>query len=456
MFEKIKNGIKNSINKNTFHNKNNEQKEKQINKENSMPKTSTYGNAEKIDYTKVQQAFNKANKKSNDINMIISLKANLDNFSKDFNNLEDDKKQSELKSDKFKKLSKDLKGLNKEDINKIVAEMESQIKVSNAEELIKEIKNIVRIEIKEQEKNLFNIINSTDKIDNISKIINESFWNKLKQSIPVPKFDLTPIIQKIDSIKNDLKQNKNDINNSNRELAKRIDNIKIPSFPTFPKIPNDYLKKDDFEFTINDKLKDLKGIKESSEDLEAIPAKVIDIDKKIDALSEKMDNLPSSNASKSSKYIPKEEKSVIELAKYMTDGVAQFENIAKEYISKISELDKLDKIKKNHQDELKQAKRDEFKNGEKAGKIELIKTLAENFPTEFKTIQSTFEDLLEEKIKKDEVLEINDDNRNEMLPFIEDKIENGKYTVLSPAILVDSKILFKATVEKVDVEKADV
>jgi hypothetical protein len=134
----------------------------------------------------------------------------------------------------------------------------------------------------------------------------------------------------------------------------------------------------------------------------------------------------------------------------MTDGVAQFENIAKEYIFKIGELKKLDKIKETHQIELEKVKENEFKSGKEAGKIELIKNLAENFPTEFKAIQSTFEDLLEEKFEKDKTLEIDDKNINEMLLFIENKIENGNYKVISPALLVDKEILFKASVEKAD------
>jgi len=424
--------------KNPFRNKND--KEKQINKENSMAKTSTYGNAEKIDYIKVQQAFNKTkgNKKSH---TITSLKDKLKNFSKKFEELSKDKKEEELRSEKFQQLSKDINSLKNSELSKIIESMENQRELSEYEQLSKQIEELAdkldtieKENLKVQGSNIDDIAYSTE---NISKVINESFWNKLKQSIPIPKFDLTPITQKIDSIKSDL-------NNSNIKLSKKIDNIK---FPTPQQIPNDILKKDDFEFTINDKLKDLQEIKESSENLETVPAKVNLIEKELKNLSEKMDNLPSSNASQSAKYIPKEEKSVIELARYMTDGVAQLENIAKEYISKISELDKLDKIKEKHQHELEQAKRGEFKNGKKAGKIELIKTLAENFPTEFKNIQSTFGDLLEEKFKKDEILEIKDDNLNEMLPFIEDKIENGKYMVLSPAILIDGEILFKANIK---------
>jgi len=421
-------------------------------KENNMGKYQ--GNKNNLDYIKVTQAFNKIKNKKNA--NYDSLEANLSNFSKTFNNLSNYEKQEELKREKFQQLFKDITGLNNNKLKKIIDSMEDERELSDYEKLSKQVESITdklnSIEEKipnnqEQQYDMNDIGNTTDAI---SKIINESFWNKLKNSIQIPKLDLTSITKQIDSIKNDLKKSKSDINNSNKALSKKIDNIKFPTIPNFPKIPNDYLNKNnfaDFELTINEKLKDLKEIKESSENLETVPAKVISIEKKIDDLSEKMDNLPSSNSSQTPTHIPKEEKSVIELAKYMTDGVAQFENIAKEYVSKISELEKLDKIKKEHQEELDEARKEEFGKGKETGKIELIKNLAENFPTEFKAIQSTFEDLLEEKFEKNEILEINDSNINEMLPFIKEKIENGKYKVVSPAILLNKEILFKANVE---------
>jgi hypothetical protein len=419
--------------------KNNKFKNK-INKEKSMGEYQ--GNENKLDYTKVQQAFNKAKGKTKQENLMTSLRDNLNNFSKKFQDLSKDEKQQELNSQKFKQLSKDVNSLNHPELQMILDKMENQKELSEFERLSKQIediqKTLIRLEnedIKEQGKNLSDIVISTDKIDEIAKIIDNSFWNNLKNKIT--KVDLTPITKEIDSIKNDI----------NKELAKEIDNIK---FPTPPKIPKDYLKKDDFEFTINNKLKDLQEIKESSENLETVPAKVNSIENELKNLSEKLDNLPSSNGSQTPKHIPTEEKSVIALAQYMTDGVAQFENIAKEYISKIGELKKLDKIKETHQIELEKVKENEFKSGKEAGKIELIKNLAENFPTEFKAIQSTFEDLLEEKFEKDKTLEIDDKNINEMLLFIENKIENGNYKVISPALLVDKEILFKASVEKAD------
>jgi len=447
MLEKIKDKIKN---KNPFRRDkitDNQIVEKQINKESSMD----YQGKKRLNYDEVNEALSEIKgKKKNFIPLIESLQKLLNNL-KEFSTEET---SFELNSNEFLSLKQKVYHSHNKEVKQIIELMEKEKEPTEVELLSKqvlEIKDILnRLEnedIKEQGKNLSDIATSTDKIDNISEIINKKFWDKLKRSIQMPKLDLSLITQKIDSIKNELKQNKNDINNSNQALSRKIENIK---FPTPQKIPNDYLKKGDFEFTINNELKDLKEIKESSENLETVPAKVNSIEKELKALSEKMDNLPSLNSSKIDQDIPKEEKSVIDLAKYMTDGVAQFENIAKEYVSKISELEKLDKIKEEHKKELEKVKEEELRKGKEAGKVELIKNLAENFPTEFKDIKSTFEDLLEEKFKKDETLEITDDNKNGFLPFIENSIENSKYKVLSPAILLDGELLSKAVVEKID------
>ncbi len=410
-------------------------------KENKM--SEYQGNKNSLDYKKVNDALNKAKNKQDNID---SIKGNLDNLSKAFKALSDDKKQEELKSEKFQQLSKDINSLNNSELSKIINSMEKQRELSDLEGISKQLESlksklntIEKDNLLIQGKNIDDIASTTEAI---SKVINDSFWDKLKKSITVPKIDLSSITHKIEGLKKDLQNNKNDIN---RELSKKIDNIK---FPTPQKIPNDYLKKEDFEFTINDKLKDLKEIKESSENLETVPAKVNSIEKELKNLSEKIDNLPSSNGSQIAKHIPKEKKSVIELAKYITDGVAQFENIAKEYISKINDLEKLEKIKEEHQEELEEIKKEKFENGKKVGRNDLIKRLAEDFPTEFKTIQPTFEAFLEEKFEKDEILEINDSNRNERIVFIDGNIDNGKYKVLSPAILIDGKTLIKAILEK--------
>jgi len=127
----------------------------------------------------------------------------------------------------------------------------------------------------------------------------------------------------------------------------------------------------------------------------------------------------------------------------MTDGIAQFENIAKEYISKIKDLENLENLKNKHQKELENIKQKSLEEGKRDGKIELI------FPTEFKSIKSVFEDFIEEKFQKYEELKITNDNQNKLMSYIEEKIEaNETYKVIQPALLLNNKILFKANVEQ--------
>ena len=378
-----------------------------------------------LDYKEVQTYLNKLKGNKNKNKLVNLLINSLADFHNKFNSLPEEKKQETLKSDKFKQLHKDISNKNNEELNKI---MESMM-LTDFDILSKE---------------LGALDDKIDRLDHTVVDIRDRYIQPQGGNIDDIIRTVEPIPKHIDNKINKLHA---DLSNSNKKLSKLINNINIP-IPE--KTPNDYLKKDDFEFSITTKLKDLKEIKESSENLEIIPAKVISIENKLKNLSEKMDNLPASNSFQTPKHIPKEEKSVIELAKYITDGIAQFENIAKEYISKISELEKLDKIKEAHQKNLEKTKKDEFEKGKESGKFELIKNIAEKFPTKFKDIKSTFEDLLEEKFKKDEILEINDKNLNQIRSFIKDNIKNGEYKVISPALLVDKEILFKACVEKVD------
>lgn len=383
-----------------------------------------------LDYSAIKTNLNKIKGKrgSNRVISINNLKESLIHFSDCFNKLTEKEIQEELKNDSFIQLCKDISRLKNKELNEIIEPM-------------------VLTDFDKLSKKVDILDNKIDTLDNTVVDIRDRYLLRQGKNIDDILSTAESIPKNIENSNNKINEIHTDLSNSNKKLSEMIGNIKPP---TLQKIPNDYLKNDDFEFIINEKLKNLKEIKENSESLEIIPAKINNIEKELKNLSEKMDNLPSSNSFQTPKHIPKEEKSVIALAKYMTDGVSQFENIAKEYLSKISELDKLDKIKEEHKKELEQVKKDELKTGKKSGKIELIKKLAENFPTEFKTIQSTFEYLLEDKFEKDETLEIADKNLNKILPFIEGKIENGKYQVISPALLVDEEILFKASVKKVD------
>ncbi|MBL0721479.1 MAG: hypothetical protein JJV88_02740 [Sulfurovum sp.] len=139
----------------------------------------------------------------------------------------------------------------------------------------------------------------------------------------------------------------------------------------------------------------------------------------------------------------------------MNDGVAQFENIAKEYISKISDLENLEKREKKHSEELEQAKKEALEEGRKSGEIKLIKNIYETFPTKFLEIKESFSEHLSEKFTRDEVVTITTENQNKLLPYlkIEGEMEMGEYVILAPALLLDGDILVKAEVKLKEIPK---
>ena len=251
----------------------------------------------------------------------------------------------------------------------------------------------------------------------------------------------------------------NTINKAISHLSSKIDNIK---YSPSPKFSTDYLTrydfsveltknfrelKKDFKCELTNKFRELEDLKEVSENLEIVPKKVTDIENQIKELSEKLDNLPS-NTSKTNTAIPTEEKAVIDLAKYMSDGIVQFENIAKEYLSKIQELENIEKLKNTPQIVLKSSKTKNHHIGKKEGEVELIRKIAKTYPTEFQAIKSLFKTHLKEKYAKDEEINITNENKNEMILHLEGEVELGKYKVIIPAILLDGKVIFTAQIEK--------
>ena len=260
------------------------------------------------------------------------------------------------------------------------------------------------------------------------------------------KKEIKDLNKKIESSKSTLSQ---EIKSSKNQL---IDTIKEIKFPQPQKQPTDYLKKDDFQFALDEKFNELSNLKDSAEELETVPAKITAIDKKIDELSNKMDNLPTSKSSTTETIIPKEEQAVIDLAKFMKDGISQFENISKEYISKIGDLENLEELKSKHSEELRKSKDDSFEDGKKVGEINFIKKLIEKHPS---LIENLTSDYLSKRFTIDEIIEITNDNKNDLTIFIDIEIELAKYKTIKPAILLDDKVLIKAKVEKV-IEKKEV
>jgi len=368
-----------------------------------------------------------------------------------------------LKCDKEKALVTELQnqlnkifGITQAETKKIVSEQPSVGNISpKLVELEKEIQDISttlkRIEkenLDPQGKNISDIAHNTD--DLLKN--NSSFWDKFKNSIPKPNFQ--EVLKKLTTSKTDLENSIHSVNRkveqSENALSQKIGNIKFPQMPNFPKIPKDYLRADDFKFELEQEFSKLSKMAESVSDLDVLPKKVENIEIEMKNIFEKLYSFPTeSTPSKNVGSIPKEEKSVRDLAQFMSDGITQFETIAVEYISKIGELENLEKTKKKFKQDLEDAKSESFTDGKKAGEIEFIKHLAESFPSYVKDLKS---DYLSTKFQADEVLEISNENKNEIFPFV-NKGDIGKYQILTPATLLDNKILFKAQLELI-VEKS--
>ena len=327
-----------------------------------------------------------------------------------------------------------------------------------------------------QGQNIADIAVSTDKIDKIesqvlkleSELLNplkkstNFFWSTLKSSIP--KVNLYEVFEKITSAKNDLSK---DVKNSKIELKTSLNSISFSISSSKSSLsneiaelkkelielkksrPKDYLKYEDFKFELKTKFKELDGLKEVGEELEALPTKLQNIESKLTDLDAKLENMPNSSSSQISTDVPKEEKSIIELAQYMRDGLAQFENISRLYVSKKDDIKNLGKLKNEHSKEVENTKKTSMSEGESKGRIATAKEIAGKFPTEFNSIKSMFSDILEEKFSVDDTLEITNENKNELMPFINNEVNLGMYKVLKQALLLDNEIIFKAEIEEV-------
>jgi len=215
-------------------------------------------------------------------------------------------------------------------------------------------------------------------------------------------------------------------------------------------IPNDILTKGDFSFELSNKFRELDALKEVAEELESLPAHNKFIKSELTTINEKLDNISAPSASKkSSVKVPEEVQAVEDLAKYMRDGLDQFENMSRLYVSKISELENLEKTNQQHQAEILEAAESSFEQGQLKGKVVLAKEIAEKFPSEFKAIKSIFENITTEKYNVGDIINVTNDTKNEMMPYISTALELADYQVITPVVLIDGDIIFKADVKKV-------
>jgi hypothetical protein len=322
-------------------------------------------------------------------------------------------------------------GLKKEDSKKDCSESNSKKQVSKKFRLHNKLDNSFSESYSKQDKNTHTSNNIIEEIKYLIKGINNQALFKLE------KENLTPQGQNID------------------EILSKVENIDEKLFPEVLEDLKELQKQlqnygTDFEFKFDQNLNDLSSLKESIEDLETIPAKIQDTQKKIDEVLEKINSLSTPETNETPTNIPKEEKAVIDLAKYMKDGIAQFENIAKEYVSKISDLENLENLKSKHIEELNKARQEGFEQGKKEGEINFIKNLVENSPSLAENLTSEY---LSNKFQKDEIIDVTNENKNELGIYLDGEIETAKYKILTPAILLDNKVLVRAKVEKLSEEK---
>ena len=215
-------------------------------------------------------------------------------------------------------------------------------------------------------------------------------------------------------------------------------------------IPNDVLKKGDFSFELDNKFRELDSLKEVAEELESLPAHNKFIKSELSNINEKLDNLSAPSASdQSSVKVPDEVQAVEDLATYMRDGVAQFENMSRLYVSKMSELENLDKVKEQHQAEILKAEKASAEQGKLESRVSLAKEISEKFPSEFKVIKSIFESVITERYVTGEIINVTNENKNEMMPYFSMELELAEYEVITPAILIDRDITFTANIKKV-------
>ena len=89
-----------------------------------------------------------------------------------------------------------------------------------------------------------------------------------------------------------------------------------------------------------------------------------------------------------------------------------------------------------------------FDAGKKAGVIAFIKNFLEKTPSLVEEIQSEF---LTKKYLVDEIVTINNENKNELSIYFNGAIEIGEYRVISCATLLDGRVIIKAELEKIEI-----
>ena len=294
--------------------------------------------------------------------------------------------------------------------------------------------------------------NDTDSLSNnmLKNIDSELAYisNILKQYKGVSPKEVEVITNKIHSLEKSLSKISDDISNFSVSTEGDFHDLE-------KKLPKNYLKSEYFREELDSKFtifKDLDENTETIQNLNSIPNKVKELVEKNNEINNKIDAISKSVGNNIPSNIPKEEKAILELSKFMQDGIKQFENISKLYVSKQHELEKIDKLKDEQETLVKEAEKSYFASGESFGKIKTAKEILKKFPSDFNNIKSIFGDIVSEEFHEERI-ELTDENIKESMPKIEGEVEIGIYKSNKPAILIDGEVLQKAELIKVENNK---
>ena len=247
---------------------------------------------------------------------------------------------------------------------------------------------------------------------------------------------------------NKLNEFKNESSENKRIIAGGIKSINNGINKLNDSRPVNLLKKDDFLFELDSKFKEFNSLKEVAEELESLPASNRHIKAELSIINDKLDNLPASSSSKKQPVkVPEDVQAVDDLAKYMRDGVDLFENMSRLYVSRISDIENLDKIEKQKAIAIEDAKKNGLTQGALSEKCSIAKEIANKFPSQFDAIKSVFDEVIEEKHECGSIIDVTNDNKNDLMPYFSTQLELMKYEVVSPAILIDGDIIIKADIK---------
>jgi len=280
----------------------------------------------------------------------------------------------------------------------------------------------------ENKENLNQQTNNIQTSKQVNVSVNNTKTEDVKKNSRMPKTHTS------NSNINMLEQN---INNSLKYLSTQIEALTTSN--TSNEIKDIKKKINSLKLDLSNEIKQqFDKRKDTDEVIDTLPAKFLDLSKKIDSIE-------SSSYSNKNLEIPKDEQAIVELTKYMKEGLEQFENISRYYITKQSEFESFERKELKTDELLETAKKEGYEEGKKEETIKIAKKILSDFPEKFTDIQSVFGDIISKKYENGEKIEITKENRKESEIIIEGIKSEMTIEILTPAILINNEVVKKAT-----------